>query len=148
MRNFLWWKCVRRLFALFLLQGKSVSVMASALPSNEMSLALNSAALAGSITLVHLNSRINLTEEDIPRFTAHLPFLQLAKRIVTFKNVQKCEEYIRQASNDRILLCVNGCDGKVIVPRIHALSQVNVISMYCSDVTEHKKWADNYDKVG
>lgn len=120
-------------------------MMATSIPLNEMSAGL--AAVLGSVFLVCLDSRMDLTEEDAARFAAGLPFPQLVKGIVTFKNVQKCEEYVRQAKNDGIVLCVNADNGKVIVPQVHALPHVCLISMYCSDVTKHKKWVGKYDKV-
>jgi hypothetical protein len=66
----------------------------------------------------------------------------------TFQNVQDCELFIQQKSNDdRIYFIVSGRLGQEIVPRIHHLRQVFSIYVYCQDIRKNEEWACKFNKV-
>jgi len=65
----------------------------------------------------------------------------------SFENGDQCENFINQNKNHRLFLIVNGQIGRDLVPKIHNLSQVISIYVYCMDKQENEKWAKNYNKV-
>src|SRR5579871_5242706 len=67
-----------------------------------------------------------------------------------FNNLQICEEYIRDVSNeDRIILIVNNQWCQEIIPRIHQFRQISSIYIYCTKdrINEIEQWAKNFNKV-
>jgi hypothetical protein len=65
-----------------------------------------------------------------------------------FQNVNECQHYIEQRSeNDRLVIIVSGRFGREVVPNIHQLRQISSIYVFCMDKQANKKWADNFSKV-
>ncbi len=72
----------------------------------------------------------------------------IINRLKRFKNVEKCEKYIKERSpEDRIILIVSGRLGRMIVPTIHMLRQVISIYIYCMDEASNREWSEKYAKV-
>ncbi len=65
----------------------------------------------------------------------------------SFESGDQCENFINQNQNQRLMLIVSGQIGRDLVPKIHTLSQVISIYVYCMDKKANEKWAKNYDKV-
>ncbi|CAF4436489.1 unnamed protein product, partial [Didymodactylos carnosus] len=65
----------------------------------------------------------------------------------TFDTIDRCDAYIRENREKTIVLIVSGRFGREIVPRIHDLSQLKSIYVFCMDKAEHEKWAKHYKKV-
>ena len=66
---------------------------------------------------------------------------------MAFSDVGKCEEYISKKSKNQLVLVASGRSGQTLVPRIHQLSQVISIYIFCMDKMSHDKWACNFSKV-
>ena len=64
-----------------------------------------------------------------------------------FESEDQCKNFIDQNENKRFVLIVSGRVGRVLVPKIHALSQVISIYVYCMDKEGNEIWAKDYDKV-
>lgn len=67
--------------------------------------------------------------------------------VVNFGNHEECQKYIEQRSNYRLILITSGRSGRELVPRIHQLTQVASIYVFCMDETSNKKWACQFSKV-
>lgn len=66
----------------------------------------------------------------------------------TFSDEIECENYIQSlSSDDRIILIVNAQLGKDFIPRIHHISQVTCIYVFCLNKSKHQTWANEYKKV-
>jgi hypothetical protein len=78
------------------------------------------------------------TQQELRRIINHLR---------TFDNSDKCEQYIRQITKERVILIVSGTLGREIVPRLHELSQCSVFYIFCRDKKRNEQWANKYHKV-
>ncbi|CAF1433515.1 unnamed protein product [Adineta steineri] len=68
--------------------------------------------------------------------------------IKTFQDVEQCQEYIEQTSqNHRLIIIISGQLGRELVPSIHKLRQVISIYIYCMDTESHKQWSSKFTKV-
>ncbi|CAF1546227.1 unnamed protein product [Didymodactylos carnosus] len=67
--------------------------------------------------------------------------------IERFNDLQKAEEYIMSVQREKIVLIVSGTYGRELVPRLHDLSQLNCIYVYCFDKARNEEWSKNYTKV-
>ncbi|CAF5080841.1 unnamed protein product, partial [Rotaria sp. Silwood1] len=65
-----------------------------------------------------------------------------------FSDEELCENYIQSLSNDdRVIFIINAQLGKKFIPRIHQLSQITSIYVFCVDKSKHEAWANQYNKI-
>ena len=72
---------------------------------------------------------------------------QIINDLQIFENSQRCEDYIRKITDEKIVLIVSGSLGRQIVPRLHDLSQFSACYVFCQDEKANKEWAEKYPKV-
>jgi hypothetical protein len=65
----------------------------------------------------------------------------------SFESGNQCENFINLHKNRRLVLVVSGQIGRDLVPKIHKLSHVISIYVYCMDKQANEKWTKNYNKV-
>jgi hypothetical protein len=98
-----------------------------------------------TVCLIWLDASVNVSTENIETQKELQSIIHYFK---TFQNVQDCEQFIQQKSNDdRIYFIVSGRLGQEIVPRIHHLRQVFSIYVYCQDKRKNEEWASKFNKV-
>jgi hypothetical protein len=87
-----------------------------------------------------INSQENLYAQE--RFRLSINYLQI------FDQLDQCENHIRSVcSQDRIVLVASGGLGQHLVPKIHNLTQVYSIYIYCANKEFHQQWSEQYKKV-
>ncbi|CAF1104769.1 unnamed protein product [Adineta steineri] len=95
--------------------------------------------------LIWLDSLVNMSQENID---GQQLIRSSIDHLITFDNVDKCEEYIRSISSDeRIILITSGRLGRELIPHIHQLRQVSSIYIYCLDKPANEQWAKQYTKI-
>ncbi|CAF4306500.1 unnamed protein product, partial [Adineta steineri] len=95
--------------------------------------------------LVWLDSLVNISQENID---GQQLIRSSIDHLITFDNVDKCEEYIRSISSyERIILITSGRLGRELIPHIHQLRQVSSIYIYCLDKPANEQWAKQYTKI-
>jgi hypothetical protein len=62
-----------------------------------------------------------------------------------FSTVEKGLEYIRDNPEKKIFFVSSGTIGKIIVPQIANLSQIQGIYIFCGNISHHTEWAGDYD---
>ena len=72
---------------------------------------------------------------------------QVINHLRTFEDNDKCEQYIRQISEEKVVLIVSGAFGRQIVPRLHDLPQFSACYVFCQDKKANEQWANKYQKV-
>ena len=100
---------------------------------------------AYSICLLWLDSSVHESEENVgiqEQLRKTHPLLE------TFDNADDCDKFIRLGHKySRLVLIVSGQIGRQIVPRIHDLSHIAAIFVYCMNRDANEQWAKNYEKV-
>jgi hypothetical protein len=91
-----------------------------------------------------LDQNVNSTQDNRDTLTE---LRQVINHLRTFDNGDKCEEYIRQVTKEKIVLIVSGSLGRQVVPRIHDLPQFSACYVFCQDEQGNKQWASKYHKV-
>ena len=97
-----------------------------------------------SLIYLWLDQSVNTSENNI-EFQEQLR--HITDNLRTFDNIQRCEEYIRKVTNEKIVLIVSGAFGRQIVPRLHDLYQMSACYVYCQDEKANKQWSEKYSKV-
>jgi hypothetical protein len=97
-----------------------------------------------SFTCLWLDQNVNSTEDN--RDTLQ-ELRQVINHLRTFDNSDACEEYIREITQEKVVLIVSGSLGRQIVPRIHDLPQFSACYVFCQDKKANEQWANKYHKV-
>ena len=72
---------------------------------------------------------------------------QVINHLLTFDNSDECEQYIRQISQEKVVLIVSGSLGRQVVPHLHDLPQFSACYVFCGDKQANEQWANKYQKV-
>ncbi|CAF4670595.1 unnamed protein product, partial [Rotaria sp. Silwood2] len=64
-----------------------------------------------------------------------------------FDNSNEGISYIEKIQMEKIFLIISGTLGENVIPRIHHLSQIESIYIFCFDQDKHKLWTQKYNKV-
>ena len=97
------------------------------------------------VTLVWLDGLVNVSVENRD---VQQQLCGLINHFKAFDNTNACFNYIQNNSrNNQIILIVSGQLGREIVPRVHRLSQIMCIYVYCMNKEKNEKWAKKFSKV-
>jgi len=91
-----------------------------------------------------LDQEVDLTDENC---VTQQELRRVINHLLTFNDEIQCEQYIRKATREKIVLIVSGKLGREIVPRLHDLPQFSACYVFCANKKNHKAWADHYLKV-
>jgi hypothetical protein len=97
-----------------------------------------------SFTCLWLDRTVNSAEDNIE---TQKELRQIINDLRTFENIDKCEQYIRQITEEKVVLIVSGGFGQQIVPRLHDLPQFSACYVFCQNKKLNEEWAKNYHKV-
>jgi hypothetical protein len=97
-----------------------------------------------SFACLWLDQNVNSTQDN--RDTLH-QLRQVINHLQTFDNSDKCEQYVRQITQEKVVLIVSGSLGRHIVPRLHDLPQFSACYVFCQDQKANEQWANKYHKV-
>lgn len=66
----------------------------------------------------------------------------------TFDQLDQCEDYIRSLNtNDRVILVIDDCHARQLIPRIEQLRQVSSIYIHSANKNTIEQWAEQFLKV-
>jgi hypothetical protein len=97
-----------------------------------------------SFKYLWLDRNVNSADDNIE---TQKELRQIISDLRTFENSDKCEQYIRQITEEQVVLIVSGAFGQQIVPRLHDLPQFFACYVFCQNKKANEGWAKNYDKV-
>ncbi len=97
-----------------------------------------------SFACVWLDQAVNSTEDNI---NTQKELRQVINHLQIFDNSDKCEQHIRQITQEKVVLIVSGGLGRQVVPRLHDLAQLSAFYVFCQDKKANELWANKYCKV-
>ena len=65
----------------------------------------------------------------------------------TFIEPKQCLTFLQGIQLEKVFLIVSGALGRDLVPRIHPMTQVDAIFIFCGDKTRHEEWVKKWPKV-
>ena len=99
-----------------------------------------------NIVLIWLDNNIDEENNADCRNTV-TQLRRLINTINTFTNGEECIEFIETINNEKICMIISGSLGKHMVPRVHNLSQVDSIFIFCANKTKHEQWINEWSKI-
>jgi tetratricopeptide (TPR) repeat protein len=73
----------------------------------------------------------------------------VVNNVNTFTNGDQCIEFIEtiDTNNNKACMIISGSLGQQIVPRVHKMSQVDSIFIFCSNKKYHEQWTKDWAKI-
>ncbi|CAM4905379.1 unnamed protein product [Rotaria socialis] len=97
-----------------------------------------------SFACLWLDQSVNTTQDNLE---TQKELRQVINHLRTFDDMDKCEQYIRQITTEKVVLIVSGALGRDLVPRLHELPQFSACYVFCQDQKRNEEWANKYHKV-
>ncbi|CAF0817847.1 unnamed protein product [Rotaria sordida] len=97
-----------------------------------------------SFACLWLDQNINSTQDNLQ---THKELRQVINHLRIFDNIDECEQYIRQITNEKLVLIVSGSLGQQLIPQLHDLPQFSACYIFCQDQKANEQWANKYHKV-
>ncbi|CAF1362937.1 unnamed protein product [Adineta steineri] len=98
-----------------------------------------------NVLLIWLDSKIDETYDDCQNTITQLR--RAINDINTFTDGDKCLEFIRATTDKKICMIISGSLGQHIVPRVHSMSHIDSIFIFCNNQKHHEHWAKNWPKI-
>ncbi|CAF1061233.1 unnamed protein product [Adineta steineri] len=98
-----------------------------------------------NVLLIWLDSNIDETNDDCQNTIKQLR--RAIKDIKTFTDGDQCLEFVQTIINKKACMVISGSLGEHIVPRVHNMSQIDSIFIFCNNQNHHEQWATDWSKI-
>ena len=98
-----------------------------------------------NLLLIWLDSNVDENSSDCQNIITHL---RRAVNIVKiFTDGDECTQFLQDMGNEKACMIISGALGQYMMPRVHDLSQIDSIFIYCGNKTHHEEWAKKWPKI-
>ncbi len=101
--------------------------------------------LVQNVLLIWLDNNFNDNSADCHNTITHLR--RAVNTINTFTDGEECIQFLERINNEKACIIISGSLGQHIVPRIHNMSQVDSIFIFCGNKTYHEELAKDWPKI-
>jgi hypothetical protein len=98
-----------------------------------------------NVLLIWLDKNIDDNDEDCKHTISQLRCV--VNTIYKFTDSEECIKFIKTINKEKVCMIISGTLGEHFVPRIHNMSQVDSIFIFCGKKERHKLWAENWAKI-
>jgi hypothetical protein len=95
--------------------------------------------------LIWLDGSIEETFSDFKNMRMQLR--RVANSIDTFNTEEACIQFIKEQIKEKVNVVVSDSLGPIFVPRIHNMSQVNAIFIFCNNNNCEEDWVRIWPKI-
>ena len=95
--------------------------------------------------LVWLDANAITSSEDSQHTLEQLR--SIVNDVNTFIEPEQCLSFLQGIQLEEVFLIVSGSLGRDLVPRIHPMTQVDAIFIFCGDTSRHEEWVKKWPKV-
>jgi hypothetical protein len=98
-----------------------------------------------NVLLIWLDSNIDDNNDDCRNTVSQLR--RVVNDVNTFTNGEECIEFINNMNEEKACMIISGSLGEHMVPRVHNMSQVDSIFIFCGNKKRHEQWVKDWSKV-
>ena len=98
-----------------------------------------------NVLLIWLDGTIDQSSKDCKNTLTHLR--HVINSITTFTDEETCVKFINEDAQEKVSIIISGALGQHVVPRIHDMSQVDTIFIFCGNKSRHEGWAKDWPKI-
>ncbi|CAF1228361.1 unnamed protein product [Adineta steineri] len=100
---------------------------------------------AQNVLLIWLDSNIDGTNNDCQNTITKLRCI--VNDINTFIDGHQCLEFIQTIVDKKVCMIISGSLGQHLVPRVHNMTQVDSIFIFCGNKKYHEQWTKDWPKI-
>jgi hypothetical protein len=98
-----------------------------------------------NVLLVWLDNNIDNNNEDCRNTVTE--FRRVVNEVNTYTDSDQCIQFIDTIANNKVCMIISESLGQLIVPRVHNMSQVDSISIFCGKKARHEQWTKEWPKI-
>ncbi|CAF4045318.1 unnamed protein product, partial [Adineta steineri] len=98
-----------------------------------------------NVLLIWLDSNIDETNNDCQNTIKQLQ--RAINDINTFTDSDQCLEFIETIVNKKACMIISGSLGQHIISRVHIMSQIDSIFIFCDNQNYHEQWDKEWSKI-
>ena len=103
------------------------------------------AQMVQNVLLIWLDSNIDDNSTDCQNTVSQLR--RTVNSINTFTDGEECIHFLQNMDNVKACMIVSGALGQHIMPRVHTMSQVDSIFIFCGNEKYYEQWAKDWPKI-
>ena len=105
----------------------------------------NRTRIVQNYLLVWVDANATTSNEDSQHTLEQLR--TTVNEVNTFVEPDQCLTFLQDIQLEKVFLIVSGSLGRDLVPRIHPMTQVDAIFIFCGDKSRHEEWVKKWPKV-
>ena len=105
----------------------------------------NQRRIVQNYLLVWLDANVSTSNEDAQQTLEHLR--NVVNEVNVFTEPADCVTFLQGIQLEKAFLIVSGSLGQGLVPRIHAMTQIDAIYIFCRVKSRHEEWVKKWPKV-
>jgi tetratricopeptide (TPR) repeat protein len=118
----------------------------SALSKVENSRPEDNTRLLQNVLLIWLDQ--NIDEENNRDCQKNIGELRrIVNSINTFTDADQCVTFLSKIRDEKACILISGSLGRKTIPRMHDMSQVDSIFIFCGNIAWHEEWAKDWPKI-
>ena len=98
-----------------------------------------------NVLLIWLDSNIDDINQDCQNTVTQLR--RVVNDVNTFTDGDECIQFIEDINDNKVCMIISGSLGQHIVPRVHNMSQVDSIFIFCGNKKRHEQWTKEWSKI-
>jgi tetratricopeptide (TPR) repeat protein len=98
-----------------------------------------------NVLLIWLDNKIDDNNKDCRNTVIQLR--RVVNDINTFTDSDQCIQFINTITDNKVCMIISGSFGQQIVPRVHNMSQVDSIFIFCGNKIFHEQWSKEWSKI-
>jgi len=98
-----------------------------------------------NVFLIWLDSTIDSSNSNCQKTINQLRVI--VNDIKLYIDGDRCIEFIKTITNNKVCMIVSGALGQNIVPRVQDMSQIDSIFVFCGNKKKHEQWVKEWSKV-
>jgi tetratricopeptide (TPR) repeat protein len=98
-----------------------------------------------NVLLIWLDNNIDENNNDCRNTITQLR--RAVNTISIFTDGEECIQFIENITDGKACMIISGALGSHIVPRVHNISQVDSIFIFCGNKKYHEQWAKEWPKI-
>ena len=101
--------------------------------------------LIQNVLLVWLDKNIQADNADCRNTLTQLH--QIVHTINTYTDTDECLQFLETMTNEKVCVIISDSLGQFVVPRLHSMTQVSTIFIFCRNKEKHEQWAKEWSKI-
>ncbi|CAF4117055.1 unnamed protein product, partial [Adineta steineri] len=101
--------------------------------------------MAQNYLLLWIDASMDEADKDCQDILAQLK--NVVNEVHLCSQSDQCIQLVKQIDTERAFVITSGYFGQHLVPKIHGMSQLDAIYIFCGNKSKHQEWTQNWTKI-